>query len=265
MKIVVIGGTGLIGSKVVGILRSKGSDVVAAAPNTGVDTISGAGLLEALTGASVVVDVSNSPSLDGDAALEFFRSAGANIAAAEKAAGVQHHVALSVVGTDRLPDNPYLRAKQVQEDLIWAAATPYTIVRATQFFEFMRGLTQTAAQDGVVRLPHVLFQPMAADDVAQAIAGAALAAPVNDVIEVGGPDKFYMDELAARVLEFDGDPRPVRADPDARYFGARIDDSSLVPGPDAVLGATRFQWWLENVPPPLSAAPAAIAVSPARA
>lgn len=264
MKIVVIGGTGLVGSKVVEILRSKGHDAVAAAPSTGVDSITGAGLAEAFAGAAVVIDVSNSPSLEGEAALEFFRTSAGNIATAEGAAKVGHHVALSVVGTERIADNPYLRAKQLQEDLIRASSTPYTIVHATQFFEFIRGIAQSATEGGVVRLPHVLFQPMAAGDVALAVAEAALGPPANGTIEIGGPEKFYMDELAARVLAFDKDPRPVVGDRDALYLGARIDDNSLVPEPAARLGATRFDWWLENAPPPPGARPA-IRTRPAQA
>ena len=250
MKIVVIGGTGLIGSKVVEILRSKGEEAIAAAPGTGVDIVTGAGLAEALADASVVVDVSNSPSLDGEAALEFFRRAGANIAAAENGAKVRHHVALSVVGTDRLRDNPYLRAKQFQEDMIRARPTPYTIVRATQFFEFVRGIADSATSDGIVKLPHVLFQPMAANDVALAVAEAALGPPANGTVEVGGPETFYMDELAARLLAFDKDPRRVVGDDAALYLGSRIDDNSLAPASSARIGATRFDWWLENVRPP---------------
>lgn len=267
MKIVVIGGTGLIGSKVVEILRQQGNDVLVAAPETGVNTITGDGLAKALRGASVVVDVSNSPSLDGDAAMNFFKTAGLNIAEEEVAANVRHHVALSVVGTERLQDSPYLRAKQFQENLIRASATPYTLIHATQFFEFIRGIAQSAADGDTVRLPHALFQPMAARDVAEAVARVALDAPANDTVEIGGPEKFYMDELAARVLAFDKDPRRVIADPDALYFGARLNDEALVPGPNAQLGNTDFNWWLANVPaPPPKPAPAvAQTVAPARA
>jgi uncharacterized protein YbjT (DUF2867 family) len=250
MKIVVIGGTGLIGSKVVDILRQKGHAAVAAAPNTGVDTITGEGLAEVLAGADVVVDVANSPSLEPQAAMDFFTTAGRNVAAAEKAAGIGHHLALSVVGTDRLPDSGYLRAKQAQEALIRGAGIPYTIVHATQFFEFLRGIAQSAAEGDTIRLPHARFQPMAAQDVATAVAEAALAAPVNGIVEIGGPDIFRMDELVARVLDYDKDPRRVIADPDALYFGARLDDASLVPAPGAKRGATGFDWWLANVPPP---------------
>ena len=253
MKIVVIGGTGLIGSKVVEILRGKGHQAIAAVPATGVNTITGEGLAGAFDGADVVVDVSNSPSLDGQAAMDFFQTAGRNITAAEAAAGVRHHIALSVVGTDRLSDSGYMRAKQAQEALIKASPIPYTLVHATQFFEFLRGIAQGATEGDTVRLAHVRFQPMAARDVSAAVAEAALAAPVNGTIEIGGPDIFRMDELVARVLDHDKDPRRVIADPDALYFGARLDDASLVPGPGARLGATSFDWWLENVPPPPAA------------
>jgi uncharacterized protein YbjT (DUF2867 family) len=250
MKIVVIGGTGLIGSKVVEILRQGGNEVVVATPDTGVNTITGEGLADAFRGASVVVDVSNSPSLDGDAAKEFFKTAGMNISAEEIAAGVKHHVALSVVGTDRLMDSPYLQAKQLQEHLIKASQTPYTLVHATQFFEFIRGIAQSGTDGDTVRLPHNLFQPMAAKDVAEAVARVALDEPANDTVEIGGPEKFYMDELAARVLAYDEDPRKVVADPEARYFGAKLNDGALVPGPEARLGQTQFDWWIQNVPAP---------------
>lgn len=265
MKIVVIGGTGLIGSKVVEILRQKGNEVVVAVPDTGVNTITGDGLAEAFRGASVVVDVSNSPSLDGDAAMSFFKTAGLNIAAAEIAANVRHHVALSVVGTERLQDSPYMRAKQAQENLIKASAIPYSLIHATQFFEFIRGIAQAAADGDTIRLPHALFQPMAARDVSEAVARVALDAPANGTIEIGGPEKFRMDEVAARVLAFDKDPRRVVADPDARYFGAKLDDESLVPGPVAQLGATPFDWWLANVPPPKPAPVVTQTVAPVRA
>lgn len=260
MKITVIGGTGLIGSKVVENLRKQRHQVIAAAPDTGVNTITGEGLAEAFEGASVVVDVSNSPSLDGQAATDFFKTAGLNIAQAETAARVKLHVALSVVGTEKLSDSPYLRAKQFQESIIKASATPYTLIHATQFFEFIRGIVQSATEGDTVRLPHALFQPMAAKDVAEAVARAALDAPANGIVEVGGPEKFYMDELAARVLAFDRDPRRVVADPDALYFGARLTDDSLVPSSNARLGETQFDWWLANVPPP--AKPAQLAAQP---
>lgn len=250
MKIVVIGGTGLIGSKVVQKLRDAGHEAVAAAPNTGVDTITGAGLKEALDGAQVVVDVSNSPSFDGKAAMAFFETAGKNVTAAEVATGVGHHVALSVVGTDRMQDMGYFQAKLAQEQMIRTSPIPYTLIRATQFFEFLRGIAQSGARGDVVRLPHATFQPMAADDVATAVASAALAPPANDMIEIAGPDVFHMDEVVARVLAHDKDPRAVVADPDALYFEVRPDDATLMPGREARLGQTGFDWWLVNVPPP---------------
>ena len=200
MKIVVIGGTGLIGSKVVEKLKQKGHEVVAAAPNTGVNTITGEGLADALAGAHVVVDVANSPSFEDQAVMDFFQTSGRNLAAAEVAAGVRHHVALSVVGTDRLPDSGYFRAKLAQESLIKSAPIPFTIVRATQFFEFLRPVAQAAASGDTVRLSHSLFQPMAAEDVAAAVAEAALAAPVNGTVEIAGPEIFHIDEIVGRVL-----------------------------------------------------------------
>ena len=251
MKIVVIGGTGLIGSKLVEKLRQQGHDALAAAPNTGVDTITGAGLDAALVGAEVVVDVSNSPSFDEQAAMDFFETAGRNLTAAETKAGVRHHVALSVVGTERLQDSGYFRAKLAQERQIKASPIPWTLVHATQFFEFLRGIAGSATEGDVVRLPHARFQPMAAQDVAAAVAAAALAEPAFATTEVAGPEAFYMDELVARVLAWDADPRRVIADPEAPYFGVRIDDNSLTPGPGARLGVTGFDWWLANVPPPL--------------
>ncbi len=250
MKIVVIGGTGLIGSKVVEILRAKGHDVLAAAPNTGVDTISGAGLGEALEGAAVVVDLANSPSFEDQAVMEFFQTAGRNLAAAEKEAGVGHHIALSVVGTDRLPASGYLRAKLAQEGLIRASGIPFTIIHATQFFEFIRGIAQSATDGNVVRLPNARFQPMAARDVAAEVAMAALQPPLNGMREIAGPGIFRMDELVARVLDHDRDPRQVIGDSGATYFGTKLDDTSLLPGPGARIGQTGFDWWLANVPPP---------------
>jgi uncharacterized protein YbjT (DUF2867 family) len=255
MKIVVIGGTGLIGSKVVEILRGRGQQVVVAAPETGVDILTGDGLAEALAGADTVVDLSNSPSFADQAVMDFFQTAGRNIAAAEAAAGVRHHIALSVVGTERLQDSGYMRAKLAQEALIKGSGIPYTLVHACQFFEFLRGIANGATEGSMVRLPHARFQPMAARDVSAAVAETALAAPLNAMFEIGGPDIFRMDELVARVLQYDKDPRRVVADPEALYFGARLDDTSLVPGPGARLGATGFDWWLENVPPPPSVKP----------
>lgn len=261
MKIVVIGGTGLIGSKVVGLLREQGNEVVAAAPANGVDTVTGEGLAQALAGAKVVVDVSNSPSLDEREAMHFFQTAGRNIVEAEQTAGVSHHVALSVVGTDRLQDSGYFRAKLAQERQIESSPVPYTLVRATQFFEFIRGIAQSGDREGTIHLPPAQFQPMAARDVAGFVAEAALSTPANAMVEIGGPQKFRMDEIARRVLSFDGDPRAVVADPGAPYFGLQIDDRSLVAGQDARLGDTTFDWWLENVPPP---APATQAPMPAQ-
>jgi uncharacterized protein YbjT (DUF2867 family) len=250
MKIVVIGGTGLIGSKVVEQLKQKGHEAVAAAPNTGVDTITGEGLAAAVAGAAVVIDVSNSPSFEEQAATSFFETAGRNIAAAERAAGVRHHVALSVVGTDRLQDSGYFRAKLLQERLIKGSSIPYTLIHATQFFEFLRQIAQFSMVDGAVRLPPVRFQPMAARDVASAIVDAALAEPANGTIEVAGPETFTLDEPVRRVLAEDGDPRQVIADPAAPYFGVQVSGRTLVPGPGARLGSTTLDWWLANVPPP---------------
>jgi len=251
MKIVVIGGTGLIGSKVVEKLKRQGHEAIAAAPNTGVNTITGEGLAEALAGADVVVDVANSPSFEDKAAMDFFQTAGSNLTAAEVAAGVKHHVALSVVGTERLQDSGYFRAKLAQEQQIKASPIPYTLVRATQFFEFLRGIAQSATSgSGGVNLSHSPFQPMAAEDVAGAVAEAAVGEPVNGTIEVAGPERFYVDELVAEVLRFDHDPRKVISDPDAPYFGVRLDDRSLVPGPGPRLGTTTFDWWIAHVPPP---------------
>lgn len=258
MKIVVIGGTGLIGSKVVDIVGSKGLEVTAAAPNTGVNTLTGEGLAKALDGADVVIDVSNSPSFDDRTAMDFFTTSGRNIAAAETASGTKHHLALSVVGTDRLQDSGYFRAKKAQENQIRASGIPYTILHATQFFEFIRGIAQSATEGDKVFLPDVLFQPMAAKDVAGFLAETALGAPRNATLEVAGPQKFRMDQLTARVLAFDRDPRQVIADRGAPYYGLKIDDESLLPGANARLGATHFDWWLLNVPPPPKAPSAAI-------
>jgi uncharacterized protein YbjT (DUF2867 family) len=250
MKIVVIGGTGLIGSKVVAKLKQKGHEAIAAAPNTGVNTITGEGLAEALAGAQVVVDVANSPSFEDKAVMDFFQTAGKNLVAAEAAANVKHHVALSIVGTDRVPDSGYLRAKLAQEKLVKNSPVPYTIVRATQFFEFLRGIAQSAAKGDTVHLSHALFQPIAAEDVATAVTEATLAEPVNGTIEIAGPDAFHMDEIVGRVLAYDHDPRKVVADPDALYFGAKLSDQSLVPGPNPRIGSTKFDWWLTHVAPP---------------
>jgi uncharacterized protein YbjT (DUF2867 family) len=250
MKIVVIGGTGLIGSKVVEKLKSKGHEAIAAAPNTGVNTITGEGLIEVLRGAQVVVDVANSPSFDDQPAMDFFQTAGKNITTAEIATGVKHHVALSVVGTERLQASGYFRAKLAQEAKIKNSPTPYTIVRATQFFEFLRGIAQSGTEGNTVRLSHSLFQPMAAEDVAAAVVKAALAPPVNGTVEVGGPEPFYLDELVGKVIAYDKDPRKVVVDPEALYFNVKLNDKSLVPEANAQLGPTRFEWWLTHVPAP---------------
>lgn len=250
MKIVVIGGTGLIGSKVVRLLNEQGQEALAAAPNTGVDTMSGKGLAEALDGAEVVVDVSNSPSFEDRAAMDFFETSGRNIVAAEKDAGVRHHLALSVVGTDRLQGSGYFRAKLAQERLIASSPVPYTLVHATQFFEFIRSIADTSTVAGAVRIPPVKFQPIAADDVATAIANAALGPPINDTIEVAGPETFTFDRAVRKVLEYDRDPRQVIADPTARYYGVEVAQDTLVPAQNAKLGSTTLDWWLEHVPPP---------------
>jgi uncharacterized protein YbjT (DUF2867 family) len=252
MKIVVIGGTGLIGSKVVNILRQAGHEVVAASPSTGVNTITGDGLAAALAGAQVVVDVANSPSFEDKPALEFFETSGRNLLAAEKAADVKHHVALSVVGTDRLIGSGpgslsgYFRAKMAQENLIKASGIPFTIVHATQFFEFTNGIAQSGTDGSTVRLSPVLMQPMAADDVAAAMAEAALADPVNGMIEVAGPDQIRQDELVRQFLAATGDTRKVITGDDARYFGIEVNDQSLVPGANPRLGTIRFKDWLSR-------------------
>jgi uncharacterized protein YbjT (DUF2867 family) len=256
MKIVVIGGTGLIGSKVVEKLNQKGHDAVAAAPNTGVNTITGEGLAEALTGAEVVVDVANSPSFDDQAAMDFFQTAGRNVTAAEIAAGVRHHIALSVVGTDRLLASGYFRAKLAQEQLIKSSPIPYTIVHATQFFEFIRSIAGFSMKDAAVHLPPVGFQPMAADDVASAIAEIALGAPINGTVEIAGPESFTLDQAVRQVLAFDHDERTVVADPAAPYFGVQVTERELIPGDGARLGSTRLDWWLSHVPAPGVAASA---------
>lgn len=252
MKIVVIGGTGLVGSKVVAKLRQRGHDALAAAPNTGVDTVTGKGLAVALTGTDIVVDVSNSPSFEEKAAMDFFRTAGRNITAAEIGAGVKHHVALSVVGTERLQDSGYFRAKLVQEEQIKNSPIPYTLVHATQFFEFLRAIAiATFSSDGAkVRLPPVQFQPIAAEDVATMIVDVAVAKPINGTIEIAGPEAFTLDEPVRKVLAQDDDKRDVIADPLAPYFGVKLGERTLVPGRGARLGSTTLDWWIANVPPP---------------
>jgi uncharacterized protein YbjT (DUF2867 family) len=244
MKVVVIGGTGLIGSGVVKRLTGRGHEVVAASPDSGVNTITGEGLSAALEGAQVVVDVSNSPSFEDSAVLEFFRTSGHNLLAAEQRAGVGHHVALSIVGADRLPDSGYLRAKVAQEELVEQSGVPYTIVRSTQFFEFIKGIAEGAADGETIRLTTATLQPSAAVDVADAVTGAALAKPVNGTVAVAGPQPIPLDELARRVLAVDGDDRRVVPDPKARYFGAELDDHSLTPDNGAHIGPTTFEAWL---------------------
>ena len=244
MKIVVIGGTGLIGSKLVNKLREHGHEAVAAAPNTGVNTVTGEGLAEVLKGASVVVDVSNSPDWEDAAVLKFFETSTRNLLTDEAAAGVGHHVALSVVGTDRLSESGYFRAKIAQEKLIKESSIPYSIVHATQFFEFLKGLADISMVGDKVHLPPVLFQPMAADDVASGVARIAVGPPVNGIVEIGGPEQFRVDELVRRRLATLKDPREVIADPNARYAGAKLSEKTLVPGNNARLGETRFETWL---------------------
>jgi uncharacterized protein YbjT (DUF2867 family) len=247
MKIVVIGGTGLIGSQVVTKLGEHGHDAVAASPETGVNTLTGQGLAEVLEGASVVVDVSNSPSFEDAAVLDFFETSTGNLLAAEKAAGVGHHVAHSVVGTERMADKGYFRAKSVQEKLIANSAIPYSIVHATQFFEFIKSIAALATDGDTVRLPPVLFQPIAAEDVAKAVGRVSVGSPVNGIVEVAGPDTFRMDELVRQVLKAGNDPRQVVTDPEALYFGDyAVDDSTLVPADGALLGEVRFRDWLER-------------------
>jgi uncharacterized protein YbjT (DUF2867 family) len=254
MKIVVIGGSGLIGTKLVNRLRQKGHQVVAASPSTGVNTLTGEGLSEALKGAQVVVDVANSPSFEDQAVLEFFQTSGRNLLAAEAAAGVGHHVALSVVGTDRLPDSGYLRAKLVQENLIKASKIPYTILRATQFLEFVGGIVQSATEGQTVRLSPALMQPVHSDDVAAAMTDVTLAAPVNGIVELGGPERISLDEIGRRYLSATRDSRQVVADIRARYFGTMLDDRSLTAGDDARVGSIRFQDWLSQLTPDLAKA-----------
>jgi uncharacterized protein YbjT (DUF2867 family) len=244
MKIVVIGGTGLIGSKLVKKLREQGHEAIAAAPNTGVNTLTGEGLAEALKGASVAVDVTNSPSWEDAAVLKFFETSTRNLLTYEAAAGVGHHVALSVVGTERLSESGFFRAKIAQEKLIKASSIPYSIVHATQFFEFLKGLADISMVDNKVHLPHVLFQPMAADDVASGVARVAVGPPLNGTVEIAGPEQFRLDELVRRRLAALKDPREVIADPNALYSGAKVSERTLVPGSNARLGETRFETWL---------------------
>jgi len=246
MKIVVIGGTGLIGSKLVEKLREDGHEPLAASPDTGVDTLTGVGLAEALEGAEVLVDVANAPVWDDAAVLDFFQTSSRNLLAAEAAAGVKHHVALSVVGADRLPESGYLRAKLAQEETVKTAAVPYTILRATQFFEFIGRIADSSTDGETVRLAPVLVQPESADDVAAALAEVAVGEPVNGIVELAGPEQFRLDELARRVLRAKNDPRQVIADVHARYFGAELDEHSLTPGENPRLAPTRFEDWLSE-------------------
>ena len=244
MKIVVIGGTGLIGSKLVRKLREQGHEATAAAPDTGVDTLTGQGLANALKGASVVVDVSNSPSWDDAAVLNFFTTSTRNILIAGASAEVKHHVALSVVGTDRMSESGYMRAKIAQEELIKTSSIPYSIVHATQFFEFLKGLADISMVDGKVHLPPVLFQPMAAEDVAAGLATVALGRPINGMVEIAGPEQFRVDELVRRRLAALKDTREIVSDPNARYGGAKVGERTLLPGKNARLSETRFETWL---------------------
>ena len=246
MKLVIIGGTGLIGSKLVSNLRAQGHEAVPASPDSGVNTLTGAGVANALQGASVVIDVSNSPSFEERAVMDFFTTSTRNILKHAAAAGVKHYVALSVVGTDRISDSPYLRAKNAQETLIKGGGIPFTIVHATQFFEFVTRIADEATVGTTVRLPPVLIQPMAADDVARAVGRVALNAPANGTVEVAGPEQFRFDELIRLGLGARHDPREVVVDPHARYFGAELAERSLIPGSDARLGEIRFQEWLNQ-------------------
>ncbi|MEO6846288.1 MAG: SDR family oxidoreductase [Chthoniobacterales bacterium] len=245
-KIVVIGGTGLIGAKVVNNLRKRGHEVVAASPSSGVNTVTGEGLAEVLKGAQVVVDVANAPSWEDQAVMEFFEKAGRNLLAAEAAAGVGHHVALSVVGTEHLLASGYFRAKLAQEKLIEASPIPYTLVRATQFFEFVGGIAQAAMQGETVRLPSAMMQPIVSDDVAAVVAEAAVSEPLNRMVEVAGPEPIRQDELVRKFLTATGDKRTVITDPDALYFGMALNDQSLTPGENPILGPTHFADWLKR-------------------
>jgi len=246
MKIVVIGGSGLIGKKVVNNLRQQGHEVVAASPSSGVNTVTGEGLAQALDGAQVVVDVANAPSWEDNAVLAFFETSGRNLLAAEAAAGVSHHVALSVVGTDRLLGSGYFRAKMAQEKLIKASSIPYTIVRATQFFEFVGGIAKSATEGQTVRLPPALMQPIAADDVAAVVADVALAKPLNGTFDLAGPEPIRQDGLVREFLNETGDARTVITDPKALYYGITVNDQSLTPGDNPRIGPTRFEDWLRR-------------------
>jgi uncharacterized protein YbjT (DUF2867 family) len=255
MKIVVIGGTGLIGSKLVKKLREHGQEVIAGSPASGVNSITGEGLADALKGASVVVDVTNSPSWEDAAVLKFFETSTRNLLANEAAAGVRHHVALSVVGTERLLESGFFRAKLAQENLIKASSIPWSIVRATQFFEFVEKVADMSTEGNKVRLPPVLFQPMAADDVASALAGIATSPPVKSTVEIGGPEQFRLDEVIRRDLAAFEDPREVISDRNARYYGIAVSERTLIPDDDARLGKTRFEDWLRAAKPVPKARP----------
>jgi uncharacterized protein YbjT (DUF2867 family) len=249
MKIVVIGGTGLIGSKTVAILRQGGYEVVAASPRSGINSITGEGIKEAVAGAQVVIDLANSPSFENKAVLEFFETSGRNLLAAEAAAGVGHHIALSIVGTDRTPENGYFRAKVAQEKLIESSGIPYTIIRSTQFLEFLGAIADSAADGNRIRLSPGLFQPIAADDVAVLVADVALAAPRNGIVEIAGPERGPFNEIIARYLKGLGDPREVVSDPEARYWGGRVEEHSLVPLGEARLGRIGLDEWLRRSRP----------------
>jgi uncharacterized protein YbjT (DUF2867 family) len=246
MKIVIIGGTGLIGSKTATILRQGGHEVVAASPKTGVNSITGEGLKGAMAGTQVVIDLANSPSWEDKAVLEFFETSGRNLLAAEAAAGVRHHVAVSIVGTDRMPDNGYFRAKVAQEKLIEKSSVPYTIIRATQFMEFLGGIAGSGTEGSMVRLSPGLFQPIAADDVAAITADVALAAPRRGIVEIAGPDRAPLSDIIARYLKALGDPRTVVSDPEARYYGGRVEERSLVPLGEARLGRIGLDEWIRR-------------------
>lgn len=246
MKIVVMGGTGLIGSKTVAILRQKGHEVIAASPQNGVNSITGEGLENAMRGAKVVVDLANSPSFEDKAVMEFFETSGRNLLTAEAAADVEHHVALSIVGTDRTPENGYFRAKVAQEKLVVASGIPYTIIRSTQFMEFLGGIAAAGTEGNVVRLSPGLFQPIASDDVAAFVADVALAAPRNGIVEIAGPERAPFDQIVARYLKAVGDSREVVRDPQARYFGGLVEEHSLVPLGEARLGNIGFDEWFRR-------------------
>jgi len=248
MKIVIIGGTGLIGSKTAERLRRHGHEVVAAAPSTGVNTITGEGLAEALKGAGVVIDLANSPSFEDEAVLEFFQTSGRNLMAAEKASGVKHHVALSIIGADRLPDSGYLRAKVAQEKIIKESGTPYTIVRSTQFFEFLGGIAQEGTLGDKARVSTGYLQPIASDDVADFVTDAALGEPVNGIIEISGPERLRLCDFVARYLKAVGDTRTVTGDPEARYFGTKLQDGSLVSDNKPQIGRVGFGQWFATHP-----------------